>query len=75
MPPRTKQQRLFGAACLKLQLEKAGALGVGASSIYEGALQDLGLTDEDVTLFLESSREQVEQALRQKGSKSSLQKA
>ncbi len=66
MPPRTKQERLFGAACLKLQLEKAGTFGSGASSIYDGALEDLVLTDDEVLRFLGSNREQVEQALRQK---------
>jgi hypothetical protein len=63
MPTRTKEERLFGAACLKAQLEKSGSSGSGVSSIYQGTLKDLGLSDEEVTLFLDSQRDQVEEAL------------
>ncbi|MEE2902527.1 MAG: hypothetical protein VYC39_09360 [Myxococcota bacterium] len=60
MPPRTREQRLFGAACLKVQLERAG---ISRSEIYNGALCDLELTDEDVVEFLSRERGRVEAAL------------
>ncbi len=63
MPPRTREERLFGAACLRVQLEKSGGLVRGTSGIYEGALRDLDLTDDEVSQFLQSQRGRVEQAL------------
>ena len=63
MPPRTKEERLFGAACLKAQLEKSGASGSGASGIYEGTIKDLGISDEEVCRFLTLNRAQIEEAL------------
>ena len=63
MPPRTREERLFGAACLKVQLENSGGLVRGTSGIYEGALRDLELTDDEVTQFLQTQRGRVEQAL------------
>ena len=60
MPPRTREQRLFGAACLKVQLERKG---ISRSEIYEGALCDLKLKDEEVVEFLSRERERVEAAL------------
>jgi hypothetical protein len=59
LPEKTKEQRLFGAACLKLTLLARG----GASEIYEGALQDLQLTDAEVETYLSEHRDMVEAAL------------
>src|SRR5688572_5471098 len=44
---KSREERLFGAACLKLKL-KIRALGEGGQEVYRGALQDLGLRDEEV---------------------------
>ncbi len=60
MPKRTKEQRLFGAACLKLKLE---ARGGGPSEIYESTLQDLDVTDEEVDVYLAEHRDMVQAAL------------
>jgi hypothetical protein len=51
---------LFGAACLKLTLERSGS---AASEIYEGTLRDLGLQDAEVAEYLRSHRAMVEAAL------------
>lgn len=57
---RTREEKLFGAACLKLTL--VGHSGV-ASDIYEGALVDLGLTDAEVEAYLQRHRAEVEAQL------------
>jgi hypothetical protein len=75
MPPRTKEERLFGAACLKAQLEKAGSSDLGVSTIYQGTLKDLSLSDEEVSFFLDSQREQVEEALAKGSHKSDAKKS
>ena len=67
MPPRTREQRLFGAACLKVQLERAG---ISNSEIYEGALSDLELTDAEVIDYLTRERNRVETALDQRANAS-----
>lgn len=64
MPPRTKEERLFGAACLKLTLE---ARGGGPTEIYESTLVDLGLTDEEVEAYLAEHRDVVKAALEAHG--------
>jgi hypothetical protein len=61
--PRTKEQRLFGAACLKVKLESRGA----ASEIYESTLKDLELTDSEVEAYLAEHRDMVEAALEAHG--------
>lgn len=62
MPPRTKAQRLFGAACLKLGLERGQGQLAGANEIYQGALVDLELTEDEVEQFLSEHRADVERA-------------
>lgn len=62
MPPRTKAQKLFGAACLKFGLERGQGTLAGANEIYQGALSDLGLTEEEVDQFLSAHRDDVERA-------------
>ena len=62
MPPRTREERLFGAACLKLALEERGAKA-STMEIYEGALADLGLTDAEVDQYLGGHGDEVRAAL------------
>lgn len=62
MPPRTKAQKLFGAACLKVGLERGKGDLSGANEIYQGALEDLGLREDEVDQFLEEHRDDVERA-------------
>ncbi len=64
MPQKTKEQRLFGAACLKLMLESRGG---GPSEIYESTLKDLELTSEEVEAYLEQHRDVVQAALEAHG--------
>jgi len=59
---KTKDQRLFGAACLKLKLA-----GRGANEIYESTLADLDLTDAEVEAYLAEHRDMVEAALEAHG--------
>lgn len=61
---RTREEKLFGAACLKVAL--AGHSG-GTSGIYDGALSDLGLTDAEVEAYLEQHRAEVEAQLAARG--------
>lgn len=56
---RTREERLFGAACLKLSLEGRSE----ASEIYRGALRDLELTDAEVDAYLADHRREVEARL------------
>lgn len=62
MAPRTRDQRLFGAACLKLTLDRSGQ-AAAASDLYRGILQDLELTDEEVEAYLREHRPTVMAAL------------
>ena len=65
MPRGTRQERLFGAACLKTQLEHSNpSAEAGALAIYKEILKDLDLTDDEVDVFLNAHRVEVEQALR-----------
>jgi hypothetical protein len=61
---RTKEQRLFGAACLKLMME---ARGGGPSEIYEQTLKDLDLTEDEVDVYLSEHRDVVQAALEAHG--------
>ncbi len=63
MAQRSKQERLFGAACLRLTLERAGTR-VSGNEIYEGTLRDLGLTDDDVEVYVRDHRDEVQTALK-----------
>ncbi len=62
MPHRTREERLFGAACLRVTLERT-MKDPTRSEIYLGALEDLGLSDPEVLRYLESERPRVEEAL------------
>lgn len=63
MSAKSKEERLFGAACLKLKLEALG----GPSEIYESTLEDLALTEAEVGAYLAEHRDVVEAALRAHG--------
>lgn len=63
MPPKTREERLFGASCLKLKLQKTLGERAGAVEIYQQTISDLGLTDEDVDVYLDKNRSLVEAAL------------
>lgn len=64
MTPKSRDERLFGAACLRLTLESTRGDRGGASEIYRETLRDLALTEEDVDAYLEQHRERIEAALR-----------
>lgn len=61
MAPKTREQRLFGAACLKVTLERSG--GSAMNEIYKSTLDDLGVNADDVEEYLGQVREDVEAAL------------
>lgn len=61
MAPKTREEKLFGAACLKVTLERTG--GSATNEIYTGTLCDLGLEDEEVVEYLRTERPRVEAAL------------
>jgi hypothetical protein len=58
---KTKEQRLFGAAYLKLKLAGRGR------EIYESTLSDLDLMDDEVEAYLAEHRDMVEAALEAHG--------
>ncbi len=58
---------LFGAAVVKAVLRKRTGGGQSTSSLYEGILRDLGVTDEDVEVYLAEHSEEVELAIRSHG--------
>lgn len=58
-------ERLFGAAVLKMSFRLRGAEGSAAfTGIYPGVLRDLQLDDEAVERYIEEHRNQVEAAAR-----------
>lgn len=59
MAPKTERERLFGAACVRVTLERAGRAPTSLS-LYTETLDDLGVTDEDVTRYLKQHRAEVE---------------
>ncbi len=61
MASKTREERLFGAACLKVTLERSG--GSAMNEIYNSALDDLGVNADDVDEYLGRSRNDVEAAL------------
>ncbi len=62
-----KKDPLFGAAVLKLSFQLRGDDGgPGFQFVYDGVLRDLGLTDEEVSRYLEENRQEIEAAARGK---------
>lgn len=64
---KTKQERLFSAAVLRLSFElQDGRYKDGFRFVYDGVLRDLGLEEEDVEAYLASHRAEVEAAIGRK---------
>jgi hypothetical protein len=63
----TRKNPLFGAAVVKLVLRKRTGESGASSSLYEGILRDLGVTDADVEKFLAEHEAEVERAIRSHG--------
>lgn len=59
VPARTRDEKLFGLACVRVTLECRG-LRPEDNEIYRGALEDLGCEDADVTAYLAEHRSAVE---------------
>lgn len=65
---KSRHERLFGAAVVKLSFELRGAGDSPAfKAIYPGVLRDLGVTEAEVTTFIAANREAVEKAARGTG--------
>ncbi len=62
--PKTRQERLFSAAVLRLSFElQDGPYKEGFRFVYEGVLRDLALGEADVEEYLASHRAEVEAAI------------
>jgi hypothetical protein len=58
---KTRVEKLFSAAVLRRSFELQDAqYRQGFQFVYQGVLRDLGMTDPDVTEFLEAHRDEVE---------------
>jgi len=66
-PGSGKKNPLFGAAVVKAVLRKRTGDTRATSSLYEGILRDLGVTDADVEQYLAEHEKDVEQAIRSHG--------
>ncbi len=65
---RSHAEKLFSAAVLRRSFElRAGEYAAGFRFVYDGVLRDLGLEDVEVREFIAAHRDEVEQALNQKG--------
>jgi len=65
MKPRkkTKNDRLKSAAIVKLKYQMlAGSLDAGFRTVFEGVLQDLKLTEEEVDQYIEEHSGELKQA-------------
>lgn len=58
---------LFGAAVVKAVLRKRTGDTHASSTLYEGVLRDLGVSDAQVEEFLADHAAEVEQAIRSHG--------
>ncbi len=55
-----KAERIRSAAVVKMKyLLSAGKLDSGFKMIFDGVLQDLGLTEQEVDAYIESNREEL----------------
>jgi hypothetical protein len=68
-PSRKPAQKnpLLGAAVVKAVLRKRTGESEATSTLYEGILRDLGVTDAEVEEYLAEHQEDVEQAIRSHG--------
>jgi hypothetical protein len=64
---KAKKSPLFGAAVVKAVLRKRSAEASATSTLYQGILRDLGVTDEEVEAYLAEHEDDVEQAIRSHG--------
>lgn len=62
MAPRTERERWFGAACVRVTLERAGHDPM-SMSLYRDTLADLRVEDDDVVAYLQAHRGEVEAKL------------
>lgn len=62
-----KKDPLFGAAVVKAVLRKRSGDSEATSTLYEGILRDLGVTDAQVEEYLAEHEEDVELAIRSHG--------
>lgn len=58
--PKSREQRLFGAACLRCTVDDDDGAG---HEIYKGALEDLELTDTEVRAYLAENEAEIRAAL------------
>lgn len=64
---KTQEQKLFGAAVLKMSFKLRDALESPAfKGIYPGVLRDLGVDDAEVDKYTQEHRDEVENAARAK---------
>ncbi|MBE2251627.1 MAG: hypothetical protein IAE78_18940 [Myxococcus sp.] len=62
---KTLEERLWGAAVLKMSFRLRGAEGSPAfKGVYPGVLRDLELEDEAVEAFIGANKDRVEKAAR-----------
>jgi hypothetical protein len=62
--PRSREEKLFGAAVLRRSLElRAQGPEQAFRTVYDGVLRDLGVTDDEVLTFLAENREKVDAAI------------
>jgi len=72
LPEKKRRNPLLGAAVLKALLQRrAGDDRKKTTSLYEGILRDLGVTDEQVEKYLSEHAEEVEEAIRGHGRRGS----
>lgn len=62
-----KKDPLFGAAVVKAVLRKRSGDSEATSTLYQGILRDLGVTDAQVEAYLAEYEEDVELAIRSHG--------
>jgi hypothetical protein len=66
--PKTREERLFSAAVLRRSFElQESRYQEGFRFVYEGVLRDLGLEERDVDEYLAGHRDEVERAVRRRG--------
>ena len=66
--PKTRAEKLFSAAVLRRSFELQEArYQEGFRFVYEGVLRDLGLEEAEVEEYLAGHRDEVERAIRKRG--------
>ncbi|HEX9242067.1 MAG TPA: hypothetical protein VF875_06445 [Anaeromyxobacter sp.] len=67
--PKTRAEKLFSAAVLRRSFELQEArYQEGFRFVYDGVLRDLGLEEAEVEKYLAAHRDEVEAAIRRRGS-------